>query len=207
MTRADRRLLLAAGALLVALAVAIPVLAASPSPTASSTPSDPAPTVAPASTTAPAPAATPAPTPASTPKPSKGPKDKTEKEPELDATVTGTVTQATDEDGQPAFAITSGGTTWTLSAGPAWFWGDKNPLKGFVGKSVTIVGSYETGSTELDVETVDGTAIRAPGKPPWAGGPWVVGKIHPGWKPWMADGKPGKGHGRETAPGQGKDEP
>ena len=46
----------------------------------------------------------------------------------------------------------------------------------------------------------------APGKPPWAGGPWVVGETHPGWKPWMADGKPGKGHGRENAPGQLKKE-
>ena len=57
----------------------------------------------------------------------------------------------------------------------------------------------------LDVETVDGTAIRAPGKPPWAGGPWAVGSTHPGWKPWMADGKPGNGNGRAGAPGQSKD--
>ena len=70
------------------------------------------------------------------------------------------------------------------------------------GKSVSIAGSTHEGETELDVETVDGTALRAPGKPPWAGGPWVVGETHPGWKPWMADGKPGKGHGRENAPGQ-----
>ena len=34
---------------------------------------------------------------------------------------------------------------------------------------------------------------------------WVVGSTHPGWKPWMADGKPGKGLGREGAPGQQKD--
>ena len=32
-------------------------------------------------------------------------------------------------------------------------------------------------------------------------GPKVVGSSHPGWK----DGKPGKGHGRENAPGQNKD--
>ena len=71
-----------------------------------------------------------------------------------------------------------------------------------MGKSVSIAGSTHAGETELDVETVDGTALRAPGKPPWAGGPWVVGETHPGWKPWMADGKPGKGLGRENAPGQ-----
>ena len=44
---------------------------------------------------------------------------------------------------------------------------------------------------------MDGKALREGGKPPWAGGPWVVGATHPGWKPWMADGKPGKGHGSE----------
>jgi hypothetical protein len=62
------------------------------------------------------------------------------------------------------------------------------------------------GDTELDAETVDGKALREPGKPPWAGGPWVVGESHPGWKDWMADGKPGNGHGKENAPGQAKKE-
>ena len=38
-------------------------------------------------------------------------------------------------------------------------------------------------------------------------GRWAVGgrRTHPGWKPWMANGKPGKGLGRENAPGQLKD--
>ena len=92
-------------------------------------------------------------------------------------------------------------------AGPAWFWGDKNPLAAYVGKSVTVAGTTHANETELDVETVDGNAIGAPGKPPWAGGPWVVGPTHPGWKEWMSDGKPGHGHGRETAPGQLKKDP
>jgi hypothetical protein len=70
---------------------------------------------------------------------------------------------------------------------------------------VKVAGSSATGSSELDVETVDGTPIRAPGKPPWAGGPWAVGSAHPGWKPWMAAGKPGKGKGAAGAPGQAKD--
>ena len=116
--------------------------------------------------------------------------------------MSGTVAKGTDEDGRPSFSITAAGTTWTLSAGTVVVLGRQEPARPSVGKSVTIVGSHEAGSTELDVETVDGTAIRAPGKPPWAGGPWVVGKIHPGWKSWMADGKPGHGHGRDTAPGQ-----
>ncbi len=124
---------------------------------------------------------------------------------EIAITAKGTIRQATDEQGRPTFTLTADGKTWDLSAGPSWYWGDKNPLKPFVGKSVTIVGSYHDGDTELDVESIDGTELRADGKPPWAGGPWVIGESHPGWKPWMADGKPGNGHGRETAPGQTRD--
>jgi len=141
---------------------------------------------------------------AASPKPFKAPKAK---EPELATTITGTVQQGTDADGHPTFTITAGGTTWNLEAGPPWYWGDENPLKASVGKSVTVVGSHHPDSNDLDVETVNGKAIRAAGKPPWAGGPWVVGSAHPGWKDWMADGKPGKGLGRENAPGQNKDKP
>jgi len=180
MTASNRRLGISLAVGLAVLAVTIPVLAASPSP--SGTAASPGPSSAPA----------------------KSPK--TDKGPEVAATVVGTVTATKDADGRPSYTITANGKTWTLSAGPAWFWGDKNPLAAFVGKSVTVVGTSHTGETELDVETVDGTAIREPGKPPWAGGPWVVGPTHPGWKDWMADGKPGKGHGRDNAPGQLKKE-
>jgi hypothetical protein len=137
-------------------------------------------------------------------KPGKGPKDKKDKGPEVAITVTGTVQQATDGQGRPTFTLMAGGTTWELSAGPKWFWGAENPLAAYVGKSVTVVGTSHAGAAEpeIDVETVDGTAIRAAGKPPWAGGPWVVGESHPGWKPWKTDGKPGRGLGREHAPGQ-----
>ena len=62
-----------------------------------------------------------------------------------------------------------------------------------------MAGEAEQGGTELDVDTVDGKAIRAPGKPPWAGGPWAVGPTHPGWKSWMANGKPGKGQDKDKA--------
>ena len=180
MTR-SRHVGFAAGALLLGVLIAVPVLGASPSPSGA---------------------------PAASPKPSKEPKGQSDKAkgPEVAATVTGTVTQGTDADGHPTFTITTGGKTWTLEAGPSWYWGDKNPLAASVGKSVTVVGSHHADSLELDVETVDGKAIRAPGKPPWAGGPWVVGPTHPGWKEWMADGKPGNGHGRANAPGQSKKE-
>ena len=136
-------------------------------------------------------------------KPDKG--ARTDKGPEVAVTIKGTVTKGTDEAGRPSYSLTVDGKTWQLSAGPSWYWGDKNPLNAYVGKSVSIAGSTHDGDTELDVESVDGKALREGGKPPWAGGPWVVGKTHPGWKDWMAGGKPGKGLGRESAPGQLKD--
>jgi hypothetical protein len=170
---------------IVVLAVAIPVLAADPStPPGQSKPEK-------------------SPNPGQQKKAEKAAKEA--KTPEIAITVTGTVQQATDGKGRPTFTLAADGKTWDLSAGPTWYWGAKNPQAAYVGKSVKIAGSTHEGSTELDVETVDGTAIRAAGKPPWAGGPWVVGPTHPGWKSWMADGKPGKGHGQAGAPGQNKD--
>lgn len=127
---------------------------------------------------------------------------KPEKGPELAKSLTGTVTSSEDAKGRAVFSMIVGGVTWELSAGPKWFWGANNPLAAFVGESVEVTGTYHPGETELDVDTVDGVALRTPGKPAWAGGPKVVGASHPGWK----DGKPGKGFGREHAPGQNKDQ-
>jgi hypothetical protein len=178
MPRLDRRLGLVLASGIALLAIAIPVLAASPSQPGS---------------------------PATSEKPGKA--EKAPKGPEIPVSLKGTVEQSSDGDGHPTYTVTVSGKTWTLSAGPPWFWGDKNPLKAYVGKSVTIAGTTRAGDAEVDVQTVDGKALREPGKPPWAGGPWVVGPTHPGWKDWMADGKPGNGHGRENAPGQLKKEP
>jgi hypothetical protein len=189
MKGSPRRLALLAVAVIATLAIAIPVIAADPS---SSPPGQTKPEKSPK----PGKSGNPG-------QEKKAERDKAPKTPEVDVTVEGTVQQSTDDKGRPTFTLTAAGKTWELSAGPPWYWGDKNPLKAFVGKSVKIAGSTHEGSTELDVETVDGTAIRAAGKPPWAGGPWAVGSIHPGGKPWMADGKPG--HGRDKAPGQNKD--
>lgn len=109
-----------------------------------------------------------------------GPKDKAKdsKEP---ITLRGTVSKATDESGGTIYQLTSGGTTYTLDAGPAWFLGSKHPLEPVVGETVTIVGEIADGSTEVDVETIDGSAVREGGKPPWAGGWQRVGEKHPGW--------------------------
>jgi hypothetical protein len=129
--------------------------------------------------------------PSAKPDASAKPKDKG---PEVSVTLTGTVAKTTDEKGRPTFTITVNGVTWELSAGPKWYWKDNSPLAAYVGKSVTVVGTHHEGDTDLDVSTIDGKALRGEGKPPWAGGPKVVGSAHPGF-----------GHGRDKAPGQLKD--
>jgi hypothetical protein len=111
-------------------------------------------------------------------------KDKAQKAP---ITLHGTITTATDADGATSYTLTDGGTTYTLEAGPPWFFGDKHPLKPYVGKNVTVVGEVAAGSTEVEVESVDGKALREPGKPPWAGGWKRVGERHPGWSQEKAD--------------------
>jgi len=101
--------------------------------------------------------------------------------PDVEVTLNGTVGTRTTTDGKVEYTLTVGATTLTLDAGPSWFYGDKHPLAPFVGKTVTVVGDQATGSTDIDVISVDGTVIRAAGKPPWAGGWKRLGKVHPGW--------------------------
>ena len=127
---------------------------------------------------------------------------KPDKGPELAQTLTGTVASSEDEKGRPTYSMTVGGVVWELSAGPKWFWGANNPLAAYVGDAVEVVGTYHAGETNLSVDSVDGEALRAAGRPDWAGGPKRIGGRHPGFK----DGShPGKGLGREKAPGQLKD--
>jgi hypothetical protein len=175
-------------AVIVVAAFALPVLAADPSasPSARATPG-----VAPFATP-------PRSVPSASPEPAEtdegdgdgGKPDKAakpDKTPEVAITLSGTVATATDAKGRPTFSLSSGGKTYELDAGPSWFWGANNPLAKFAGKSVTITGETHVGSTEVDVQSVDGTAIRAAGKPPWAGGWKVVGEKHPGWSQAKAD--------------------
>ena len=63
-----------------------------------------------------------------------------EKVAEAPITITGTIEVGTDEDGNDAYTVRDGGTTYTLDAGPSWFFGKDHPLKPFVGQSVTIDG-------------------------------------------------------------------
>ena len=148
-------------------------------------------------------AASPSPGPGSN---GRGPEEKPPKAPELAVTLNGTVEASTDTSGKTTYTLRSGGKTYTLEAGPAWFFGDQNPLKPYVGKSVTIVGEQAAGSSELEVTSVDGTALRAPGRPPWAGGWKVVGERHPGWSQEKADRFKAK-FGDCFPPGHCKDKP
>ena len=110
-----------------------------------------------------------------------------EKVPTTPITISGTIEVAADENGKDTYTLRDGGTTYTLSAGPPWFFGKNHPLEPFVGQSVTVDGEIAEGTTDVDVLAVNGTALREPGKPPWAGGWKVVGERHPGWSQDKAD--------------------
>jgi hypothetical protein len=182
--------------LVVLLAVvALPTLAADPSASPGPSSAEPAASAEPVASAEPAASAEPEESaepdesaepagPAAQPdqtKPEKGPKEKQDKAPEQAVTLQGTVRVGTDEDGAPTYELASGGKTYTLDAGPPWYYGDNHPLKPFVGESVTVSGEAAAGSTDVDVLAVNGTAIREAGKPPWAGGWKRVGERHPGW--------------------------
>jgi hypothetical protein len=171
MTRLPRGLrgpLAIASLLVLAVVVAIPVLAASPSP---------------------APSGHAAASAGASGEPDHGgPKDKGPRAshaPEVQVTLRGTVTATTNADGSVDYTLVAGGRSLRLEVGPKWYWGHRNPLKASVGKTVTVVG--EQSADEVDVQSVDGVAIRQPGKPPWAGGWKVQGSIHPGWSQDKAD--------------------
>jgi hypothetical protein len=231
MRRNQFRALAAVVALLAVALVAMPALGVDPSQSPSAVPSvEPStaasaePSVAastePSATSSAAPsassAAPPAPAPAASAdvsqpdedgqggdngaKPDKAAKkDKGPEALEHPVTLTGIVGHPPGEDD---FTLVVGITVYRLSAGPPWWWGDASPLAAVVGNVVTIDGEQAEGSNEVDVLAINGKAIRAPGRPPWAGGWKVVGSKHPGWAQWKVDKLAGKGHGRETAPGQ-----
>ncbi|TME08836.1 MAG: hypothetical protein E6I65_12200, partial [Chloroflexi bacterium] len=118
-------------------------------------------------------------------------------------TLTGTVQLATDAKGKPAYTLTSGLTTYTLKAGPRKLTGANSPLNQYVGQSVTITGKLAGGSNQVNVLTVNGTALRGQGKPPWASG-WNAGSGHPGRSQEKAD-RIGARFGDCFPPGQCKD--
>ena len=134
--------------------------------------------------------------------PAKAPDESPDVEP-ANTDLTGTLTTVTDADGDTEYMI---GTT-RLSVGPPWFWGTNSPLAGLNGTTVTVNGHMDDGTgskkdkangttkvrvPEFEVYAVNGKTVRAPGKPPWAGGPKAVGSAHPGYAGWS------KNHPGET---------
>jgi hypothetical protein len=131
-------------------------------------------------------------------------KDKTPKAP---ITLNGTIERsAADASGKSDYTISDGGKTYTLEAGPKWFF-EKGayPLDPYVGRNVKVEGEIADGSTDVEVTAIDDTALRDPGKPPWAGGWKVVGEKHPGWSQEKADRFKAK-FGDCFPPGQCRDE-
>ena len=144
---------------------------------------------------------------AASPSPSAGPGKGVKAKPEASPiTLSGTVAAVAGSDGETTYTLQSGGTTYSLEAGPPWYFGDNHPLKAFVGKSVTITGEKAADSNEVDVKSVNGTALRGEGKPPWAGGWKRVGQSHPGWSQEKADRAKAKSSDC-FPPGQCKDKP
>jgi len=102
---------------------------------------------------------------------------------------TGIVGTTQDPDGDTEYTLEAEDGVFNLGAGPAWFYDGNHPLAPLVGTTVTVTGESEigkkTGEPEIDVYSItsDGqtTQIRTAGKPPWAGGPQVVGPKHPGF--------------------------
>jgi len=119
-------------------------------------------------------------------------------QPEHAITVRGTIQKATQADGATAYTLVANGTTYGLSDGPPWWWGAKDPLAAYVGRTVDVSGEVAEGSNEIDVQSIDGKALRAPGRPPWAGGPKVVGEKHPG-----SDTSKGQDKAQEKAKNKG----
>jgi hypothetical protein len=157
LTRKGTALILALG--LLAALVAVPALAADPAPSGPGRTDKPD-------------------------KPGRPAKVKVEKTP---ISLSGTIAATTDADRKVIYTIQTGGVTYVLDAGPPWFFGDNHPLKPHVGKSVSVSGEKAADSNEVDVKAINGTALRAEGKPPWAGGWKRVGQAHPGWSQEKAD--------------------
>lgn len=137
---------------------------------------------------------------------SNAPGQQKDKQPSTPITISGVVESSAAADGESDYTLTDGGTTYILEAGPKWFFDEgAYPLEKYVGKDVTIEGELGA-DNHVDVLKVDGTTLREPGKPPWAGGWKVVGEKHPGWSQDKADRFKAK-FGDCFPPGQCKDKP
>lgn len=130
-------------------------------------------------------------------------------------TLTGTVVMVPDEDGVAEYLLQlPDGSQVTLDVGPPWYWADAHPLAGLDGQTVTVEGDMgdgvpaeraadialegAVGEPDFDVRLIDGEMLWTTMRPPWAGGPAVVGAIHPGYAGWS------RGHAA-SIPGEASD--
>jgi len=121
-------------------------------------------------------------------------------EPQVES-LTGTVIAVVDTEGVTEYFLElADGTQVKLDMGPAWFWTSGGPLAGLVGQEVTLGGhlsdgvpnenasdvakEHATGEEAFDVHFINGEPLWITSRPPWAGGPAVVGETHPGFEGW-----------------------
>ena len=120
--------------------------------------------------------------------------------------LSGVVRQVEDADGDTEYELVTETGAVRLSVGPPWFWGDDHPLVPYVDSQAEVTGVTDDGQPapqanervrdradrepSFDVFTINGHQIRSPGRPPWAGGPRVVGERHPGFPHGVPDDGP-----------------
>ena len=103
-------------------------------------------------------------------------------------TLTGTIVLQENELGRMAYFLDRGdGQLVELRLGPAWFWGELNPLHVLAATQASIGARLPDDRADeaavLNIRTINGVE-RATGKPLWAGGPRVQGEVHPGYEGW-----------------------
>jgi hypothetical protein len=115
--------------------------------------------------------------------------------------LTGVIVVVANTDGSTDYYLElEDGTQVKLSVGPPWYWGANHPLAPYDGQTVVLGGLHTgglpsenasdvakargAGDPTFEVRSIDGVLIFGPGKPPWAGGPAVVGEAHPGFAGW-----------------------
>jgi hypothetical protein len=116
-------------------------------------------------------------------------------------TLTGTIVAVVDADGASEYYLqVADGSRLKLSVGPPWYWGSDDPLAGYVDQVVEVQGYDKTGvpderaadiakeravaEASFDVRVIGDEVLWTTFRPPWAGGPGVVGEVHPGYAGW-----------------------
>jgi hypothetical protein len=133
-------------------------------------------------------------------------------------TLTGTIVVLPDADGVNEYYLQlADGSRLKLSVGPPWYWGSTNPLAEYVDQVVEVQGYIDDGvpderaadvakdravvEVSLDVRVIGDETLWTTFRPPWAGGPGVVGEVHPGFAGWSR-GQEARAAGEANAEGR-----